>query len=266
MSASNPKIPKDLEFIAKGIFVFESMTPKKEILPFFADGFPGLVFFHSIAPVKVIVGKLSKIMNPVFIYGQTLEPIQIEIEGPYFFVMVQLFPSFVESSFGIPITELTNSCWTIQRSEWTSETKFHKAIQQNSTIIAEEAILDYLHKKSKGFLPDLVLHSCLQTIIDTNGNCEIFKIASDLKMSERTLQRKFQNYVGLTPKQFATIIRFQTSLFEMKAKKESKLTDIAYNIGYADQSHFIRQFKSFTKEKPFQFREKNDPMSGLSNF
>lgn len=256
MSRPNPKIPKDLQYIAKDIFIFESMTSKKEELPFFADGFPGLVFFHSNAPVKVIVGKLSKIMDPVFIYGQTLEPIQIEIEGPYFFVMVQLFPSFVEASFGIPIAELTNSCWTIQRSEWINESKFHKAIQQHSTTLAEEAILEYLQKRSKGFLPDLILHSCLQTIIDTNGNCEIFKIASDFKMSERTMQRKFQNFVGLTPKQFATIIRFQTSLFEMSAGKKSKLTDIAYNIGYADQSHFIRQFKSFTKEKPFQFREK----------
>ncbi|XDD45545.1 helix-turn-helix domain-containing protein [Leptospira sp. WS39.C2] len=266
MLISHSIIPKELQYIAKDVVIFESKDHKQEILSFFADGFPGIVFFHSNEPVTVFVGNLSKIMDPVFIYGQTLEPIQIKINGPFFFVMVQLFPSFVEASFGIPISELTNSCWTIQKSEWNLESKFHSAINQHSTPMAIDAIIQFLQTKAKGFKPDVTLHSCLLSILDTNGNCEIFKIANEYKMSERTLQRKFQNYVGLTPKQFAKIIRFQTSLVELNGNKKSKLTDIAYGNGYADQSHFIRNFKSFTKEKPFQFREKKDPLSGLSNF
>ncbi|TGL21747.1 AraC family transcriptional regulator [Leptospira yanagawae] len=260
------KIPKELKYVAKDLYIYESNHQKKETLSFFADGFPGLVFFHSLSPVRVIVGNLSKEMEPVFIYGQTLEPIQIEIEGPFFFMMVQLFPSFIGATFGIPIGELTNSCWTIPKSEWQSESYFEISIHKHSTEIAKDAIFRFLLNESINFTPDITLQTCMETILNSNGNCEIKRIVSSIGMSERTLQRKFQQYVGLTPKQFATIIRFQTSLQELKDEQNTKLTEIAYDNGYFDQSHFIRQFKSFTKEKPFQFREKKESMSGLSNF
>lgn len=260
------KIPNELELVAKDLFIYDSKHKNKETLNFFADGFPGIVFFHSPSPVRVIVGNLSKEMEPVFIYGQTLEPIQIEIEGPFFFMMVQLFPSFIGATLGIPIGELTNSCWTIPKSEWQSETNFEISMQKQSTELAKDAIFRFLINKSKYFVPDTTLQNCMKTILNSNGNCEIKRIASSIGMSERTLQRKFQQYVGLTPKQFATIIRFQTSLQELKDVQKTKLTKIAYDNGYSDQSHFIRQFKSFTKEKPFQFREKKESMSGLSNF
>ncbi|TGL75659.1 AraC family transcriptional regulator [Leptospira jelokensis] len=259
-------IPNELKYVAKDLYIYKSKHKNKETLNFFADGFPGFVFFHSLAPVRVIVGNLSKEMEPVFIYGQTLEPIRIEIEGPFFFIMIQLFPSFIEATFRIPIGELTNSCWTIPKSEWQGESNFEISIRKQSTELAKEAIFRFLIDKARYFNPDLTLHTCMETILESNGNSEIKTIANSIGMSERTLQRKFQQYVGLTPKQFATIIRFQSSLQEMKGNQNLKLTEIAYENGYSDQSHFIRQFKSFTKEKPFQFREKKETMSGLSNF
>ncbi|TGM33653.1 AraC family transcriptional regulator [Leptospira biflexa] len=266
MQVTKRNIPMELKYVSKDLYIYESKNSKKEILTFFADGFPGLVFFHSHSQVKVIVGELSKVMEPVFLYGQTLEPIQIEIEGPYFFVMVQLFPSFVEETLEIPISELTNSCWTIKKEEWQSESGFESSIQKHSSELAAEAILQFVKSKAKNFSPDLTLHNCIETILESNGSCEIQNIANELGISERTLQRKFQKSVGLTPKQFATIIRFHTSLHGLNEDKNIKLTDIAYENGYSDQSHFIRQFKSFTKEKPFQFREKKGNMSGSSNF
>ncbi|TGL87171.1 AraC family transcriptional regulator [Leptospira congkakensis] len=256
MKVWKPDLSLETKSLIQSVFVFESDTEEKQMLPFYADGFPGLVFFHSENPVTVYVGSESKVMDPVFVYGQTIEPIRIQMEGPFFFVMIQLFPAVVEESLGIPVVELTNSCFTIPQSDWISEPNFKLSREKFSSSLAIDALMTFIMKKGSKFRPDPILHLCIEEILEEKGNCEIGKLSKKLGLSERTLQRRFQNYVGLTPKQFSSIIRFQSSLNELNGEAKSKLTDIAYVSGYADQSHFIRQFKSFTKQKPFRFREK----------
>ncbi|MCG6141597.1 helix-turn-helix domain-containing protein [Leptospira mtsangambouensis] len=256
MKVWNPNLSPKEKSLVQSVFVFESNHGEKHKLPFYADGFPGIVFFHSEKPVTVFVGSESKVMDPVFVYGQTIDPIQIEIEGPFFFVMVQLLPAVVETALGIPVLELTNSCWTIPKFEWNFEPNFSLAIKEFSSSLATQALLNFILEKGKMFRPDPVLYVCIEEILEKKGNCEIGKLSKKHGLSERTLQRRFQNYVGLTPKKFSTIIRFQSSLNEINTENKFSLTDIAYVSGYSDQSHFIRQFKSFTKQKPFQFREK----------
>jgi len=52
------------------------------------------------------------------------------------------------------------------------------------------------------------------------------------------------------------IIQFQNSLTQLTIKDYTILTDVVYNNGYADQSHFIRVFKSFTGKTPKNFAKK----------
>ncbi len=236
---------------------FESAEEGTKTLPFFADGFPGLIYFQSTANVTVYAGTESKVMEPLFVYGQTLDPITIQFEAPFRMVMFQLFPSVSGSAFGIPIGELTNSCWTIPRTEW--------GVLQNTDKIGSSSNLPYILSslvqlivdRTNNFLPDRLLHQCIELILSHQGNYEIKDLTKKFGISERTLQRRFETYVGLSPKQFANIIRFQSSLSKINDSKNTHLTDIAYETGYFDQSHFIRQFKIFTKQKPFSFREKN---------
>lgn len=70
-------------------------------------------------------------------------------------------------------------------------------------------------------------------------------VASRYGFTARYLQKLFLQYTGLTPKLYHKINRFQKSL-RLVSKKDLSLTSIAYECGYFDQSHFIRDFKSFT--------------------
>jgi len=72
-------------------------------------------------------------------------------------------------------------------------------------------------------------------------------------MSERYIQRLFQAAVGLTPRTFYKIQRFNKSLELVKGMKLS-LTSVAYDCGYHDQAHFIREFREFTGLKPSEVR------------
>ena len=80
----------------------------------------------------------------------------------------------------------------------------------------------------------------------------IANVAAKYGITSRYLQKIFINYTGLTPKLYGKINRFQNSLV-LLAKQNSSLTSVAYECGYFDQSHFIREFKSFTGVAPSAF-------------
>jgi AraC-like DNA-binding protein len=75
-------------------------------------------------------------------------------------------------------------------------------------------------------------------------------ILKELSLTERTFQRIFKKYVGITFSQYRRICQFQLSFTQVRTKSFDKLTDVAFDNGFADQSHFIRSFKEFTELTP----------------
>jgi len=80
----------------------------------------------------------------------------------------------------------------------------------------------------------------------------IENVASRYGITSRYLQKLFLQYTGLTPKLYSKINRFQNSL-KLVSRKDTSLTSVAYDCGYFDQSHFIREFKSFTGFTPSDY-------------
>lgn len=78
----------------------------------------------------------------------------------------------------------------------------------------------------------------------------IQSVAFRYGITSRYLQKLFSQHTGLTPKLYSKVNRFQNSLL-LVAKRESSLTAIAYECGYFDQSHFIREFKTFSSRQLF---------------
>ena len=75
-------------------------------------------------------------------------------------------------------------------------------------------------------------------------------IAEHYKITPRYLHTLFLRYVGMSPKAFSRVNRFQLSLHHLCRRQDEPLTDIAYQCGYFDQSHFIKEFRSFTGIAP----------------
>jgi AraC-like DNA-binding protein len=94
----------------------------------------------------------------------------------------------------------------------------------------------------------------LSTINSTINENNMNGIAATHNMTSRNLNKLLNRYTGLSPKLVNKINRFQQSL-RLIAKKDQSLTGIAYDCGYFDQSHFIREFKSFTGITPSAYLE-----------
>lgn len=81
-------------------------------------------------------------------------------------------------------------------------------------------------------------------------------IISEYPASQKTLIDQFKQYVGLTPKYFQRILRFNDLLQRIREKESLSWTDIAHDCGFTDQSHFIKEFRHFSGFNPREYLER----------
>ncbi|MTI33579.1 helix-turn-helix domain-containing protein [Xanthovirga aplysinae] len=71
--------------------------------------------------------------------------------------------------------------------------------------------------------------------------------------TQKHLIDQFKRYIGLTPKYYQRILRFNEILQQIQQKEKIVWSQVAYQCGYTDQSHFIKEFKHFSGFNPQEF-------------
>ncbi|WP_333693638.1 helix-turn-helix domain-containing protein [Flavobacterium sp.] len=95
------------------------------------------------------------------------------------------------------------------------------------------------------------LSKAIEAIEFSNGTLKVGEIAEMLNIAHKTLIRKFKKHLNCTPKQYSKVYKFRRALSNYQ--KNKKLTNLAIDINYYDQSNFIREFKDLTGIKPSVF-------------
>lgn len=113
--------------------------------------------------------------------------------------------------------------------------------------VVERFLLEQLRSRA----PDLLVGAAVHSIRATRGSLRIDRLARHLGMSQSALERRFRREVGTSPKKFAALVRLRQVVRLRRAGVG--LTEIAHISGYADQSHFIKDFRRFTGQSPERF-------------
>jgi AraC-like DNA-binding protein len=123
----------------------------------------------------------------------------------------------------------------------------------SSTLITQKFYIaeNYLVKKFRNkLIVNPFIEFAVNRIISSPGQLSIEEISNKVGYSQKHLIKLFKDKVGLTPKGFLKIIRFQKAIEEIAAAKEINWAGIAYESGYYDQAHFINDFKVFSGYTP----------------
>jgi AraC-like DNA-binding protein len=81
----------------------------------------------------------------------------------------------------------------------------------------------------------------------------VSELADACCLSARQLERRIADVTGAPPKTLARMVRFNAIRTRLMFSPEVDLTALAYEFGYADQVHFIRDFRAFTGTTPRRF-------------
>ena len=91
------------------------------------------------------------------------------------------------------------------------------------------------------------------SILQSPATSTIDRVTRLAGVSNKHLISVFRRYLGITPKQFQRIMRFQAAIQAIENAQEVNWTAIAYDCGFYDQSHFIQEFQRFSGFTPTDY-------------
>ncbi|MES1219381.1 MAG: helix-turn-helix transcriptional regulator [Bacteroidota bacterium] len=94
--------------------------------------------------------------------------------------------------------------------------------------------------------PNLHLLTQIQTIKKSKGQVKIQELAATHYTTVRQLERNFKEHLGITPKEFANLVRYQHAMKAIEQRKPNEsILSIAFDFGYYDHSHLTNDFKRY---------------------
>lgn len=165
-----------------------------------------------------------------------------------------LYPYALSRLFASPATDFTDLMPDLESALGLAGKRLESRMLSASDSVERVRIMtDFLERKLDANKRDLTsISSAINTIIKARGIVNIRDLAREHSISARQFERKFKEFAGLSPKLYSRIIRFQATT-EYRSARNKTLTEIAYDCGYYDQSHFINDFREFSGYTPKEY-------------
>lgn len=123
-------------------------------------------------------------------------------------------------------------------------------IPEEKFFRAEQWLMDHLSEVS---FPEQVMNFAIQKICQDPTLDSIELISQRTGYSQKQFIQLFKRYVGLSPKYFQRVQRFNKVLQEVERRKEINWSALSHDCGFYDQAHFIREFRKFSGFNPTDF-------------
>ena len=190
---------------------------------------------------------------PSFVVGPQLKGVTFDF-GPYFRSVVVLFQAgALYRLTGIPGAEIVDKTLP---AEFVFGSSLRVLEQQLKALHDPEAmgryIANYLLQRLVQVKENLPFDHAINLLVRSFGNLAIARVADYACLSLRQLERKCIERLGMGPKLFARLVRFSKAYQLKESNPTSSWTHIAYDLGYHDQMHLIRDFKTFAGFAPSQ--------------
>lgn len=244
-----------LSGIIRHFLVIES--DRRAAMRIFSDGNTGIVFNYGDALFyEAEIHAPPEILPANFVYGQLDRYRNVRATGKVRLLIAVLYPFGASALFGIPASELRNQIvgfgdfYARDASFLADEIAVSGSIPEK--IQAVERFL--LARLPHSIIGNTLISSAVSIIHARNGLLPVMQLVEILGVTERRLQRGFEEQVGVSPKRYAGIIRMQHALRMLRYKTgDMSFAAIACDSGFFDQAHLIREMKNLSGLTPGQY-------------
>jgi AraC-like DNA-binding protein len=157
--------------------------------------------------------------------------------------------------FKFPQSELTNSAISLDLIWGSEATNLRERLHETRALVERFVLLEraMLSKLRSNFLSGKFLPSVLQQIHASTDHLNLKEIASQVGITQKHFISIFQSHIGLTPKRFHRISRFQKVIQKLESRRIVHWSFLAADFGYYDQAHLIKEFQEFAGVKPSRY-------------
>lgn len=162
-----------------------------------------------------------------------------------------------------PLSEIYNRYVDIESFEIEDLTNLQKKISnEENALLCVKLIEDFLISKVYNFNHynySRLFHGV--QLIQEQVGINVSTLANKVCLGYRHFKREFQKYVGIEPKEYLRVIRFQKTLYTLQNNPNIDMGELAYLCGFYDNSHLVKDFKSMTGCSPTEYLSSRSPHS-----
>jgi AraC-like DNA-binding protein len=239
----------------------ETLT-KQRVVP---DGCMEMIFHHGDLYRQYFEDGTSVLQPRSFVFGQITTYLEIAPTGNSGIIAARFLPEGLAPFLSIPVSALEGKAvdmYTLfgEKGKTLEEEILNARDTKQRLQLIESFLLSLLEQPQT---IDTITKACVEAIIQSQGQLGMTELADQVNINRRNMERRFASVIGISPKQLSKVVRLQATLRMLEQKKFSSLTSLAYENGYYDQAHFIKDFREFTGMSPKSFYVENLKFASL---
>jgi AraC-like DNA-binding protein len=246
------------------LWTLDGAADVTELEPILPDGHPELIVHCGDPFVELRAGGERRVQAPILVAGQLRQAVRIAPLGHTQVVGARLRPDGAAAIFGGSLDELTGRIVDFASVDHTLARQLHDHVVPQRSAIGRVQALDRVLGNHVGpqRADRLVAHACAIGL-ERRGLVRVGDVAAAVGLSARQLERRFVARVGLPPKLFLRVIRFQEVLRAIGPGSADDWAGIAVDHWFYDQSHFVADFKAFTGHSPSAWGVPEDSLTAV---
>lgn len=203
---------------------------------------------------RLLSVRTNELHPRAFLSGQEKTFADLEYTGTVNMISVTFRPIGVRAFFNLPANKVNNLRVTAEDLEDKELGELERLLintedDQRCILHIEQFLLKRLCRLAEHNLKRV---EAAIRLIDS-GQTDVASLAGTACLSTKQFQRVFSEYVGSNPKEFSRTIRFQKALHLLETGSQVSLTALAYQCGYFDQSHMIKEFRTLSGYTPNEY-------------
>ena len=222
------------------------------ISPYPPTPFQSLIFYcnNAVSMGRVSENEFQKQPLTVLL-GPQFSRVNVKVFEHLSAIRVDFLPGGMYRLLGVPMNELFDKGYDACDFFGADMRLINDQLQHIKNLEDGKDIVErFLLNKIKNLKEILPVDFALRALFNNNGALDIQNAASLSCLSIKQFERKCQERIGMNPKLFARILRFSKAYRLHETSPQLSWTSIAYDAGYYDQMHMIRDFKVFAGVNP----------------
>lgn len=198
----------------------------------------------------------------VFVNGINFKPFELIKTGKQYFLGIQLKSIGLKLLFNVSAKEFNDNVFDGKDICSELDSLAEKLFDNQIFSQQVEIIIKWIKNKTSILKYRYQIDRAIKLInINCNQNLTVKDLSRGIFLSDRQLRRFAVDWLGMNTEEFISYKKYLICLYLLH-KSNLNLTEIALEAGYYDQSHFIREFKSYTNLTPRQYRKVNKSIPG----